>query len=138
VTTVVLDAGAVTAWAEGDPRLTALLTVVAERNGRVIVPTVVIAESLSGNGSRDAKAHRRLKGAVSDPCEKETAVRAAALRSAVRHGRGLAIDAIVVATAEQYGATLLTGDREDIAALVSAGAPHVRVIPLDEVPSSPR
>ena len=128
---VVLDSGAVTAWADAEEGVVALLLGVRRKGGVVIVPTVVLAESLTGNGSRDAAVHLRLRTTHLDPCEFTTAVRAAGLRAVVG-GRGLAVDAIVVATAEKHRAVLLTGDRDDLRRLANAGGSRVQVIGLDE------
>lgn len=128
---VVLDSGAVTAWAEAEEGVVTLLLGVRRKGGVVIVPTVVLAESMTGNGSRDAAVHLCLRTTHLDPCEFTTAVRAAGLRSAVG-GRGLAIDAIVVATAEKHRAVLLTADRDDLRRLADAGGSRVQVMGLNE------
>lgn len=89
-----------------------------------IVPTVVLVESLHGNSSRDANAHRFLKTCIIESTVSEAlARRAAELRRL--SGAGSAVDAIVVALAERRG-TVLTGDRADIEAL-AAYAEHVAV-----------
>ena len=82
-----------------------------------IVPTMVLVESLHGDGSRDANANRFLKTCIVE-AEVSPAVarRAAQLRRRARAGS--AVDALVVALAEP-GGTVLTGDRADLEALAS-------------------
>lgn len=82
-----------------------------------VVPSVVIVEFLSGRPNRGARTNRFLK-----VCDVEVALseirarRAALLRS--KTGRGSAVDAVVVATAEP-GGTVLTGDFADLNALAA-------------------
>lgn len=88
------------------------------------MPTVALVESLHGNSSRDANAHRFLKTCIIESTVSEAlARRAAELRRL--SGAGSAVDAIVVSLAEPGGA-VLTGDRADVEALV-AHAEHVAV-----------
>jgi predicted nucleic acid-binding protein len=85
-----------------------------------VVPTVVLVESLTGAGQRDANTNRFLKVCDIRPSVSEhVARRAAALRTQAR--RGSAVDALVVATAEP-GGTVLTSDRDDLLALAASAA----------------
>jgi hypothetical protein len=115
---LVLDSGGVSRLAERTTRAAALITVF-RREGLwpPVVPSVVLVECLSGRPDRDARTNRFLKG-----CDVEVALseirarRAALLRS--KTGRGSAVDAVVVATAEP-GGTVLTGDLADLNALAA-------------------
>lgn len=125
---LVLDSGALSGLAEGDPRAAAIAEVVQRRGGALIVPTVVVAESTTGMGSRDAKVNRVLRHAITDVCDEHTARRAAALRHDARRGSGDTVDAIVVATAElSPGRTVATTDPDDLMALAEH-AEGVRVV----------
>lgn len=125
---VVVDAGALSALATADPRMVAIAEATQRAGGALIVPTVVIAESTSGRGSRDAKVNRVLNKAVKDSCDEQIARRAAGLRHAAEMGRHASIDAIVVATAEATsGRRVATEDPEDLRRLAAA-ADHVRVV----------
>lgn len=115
---LILDSGGLTKLAKRD-RQTAALLIALRRNGfwPPVVPTVVLAESLTGSPSRDANTNRFLKTCDIRPEVSEyDARRAAALRTQARSGS--AVDAIVVALAEP-GSTVLTGDTEDLEALAA-------------------
>lgn len=92
-----------------------------------VVPTVVLVESLHGDGRRDANANAFLKACIVE-AEVSPAIarRAAELRRRARAGS--AVDALVVALAEP-GGTVLTGDRADLEAL-AAHAVDVTVEPV--------
>jgi hypothetical protein len=82
-----------------------------------LVPSVVIAESISGRQRDDAAVNRLLKTCdVSEVLPASLARRAGELRHLAR--RGSAVDAIVVASAEP-GGVVLSGDIEDLGALAS-------------------
>ncbi len=113
---LVLDSGGVSRLSQRRPGAAALISVL-QRDGwwPPIVPNVVLVEATSGRPGRDANVNRFLKTCdlISDLPE-PIARRAAALRA--RAGRGSAVDAIVVALAEPFGA-VLTGDLQDLSAL---------------------
>ena len=113
---LVLDSGAVTRLAERSPRAAALIA--ALRAGGLwppVVPSVVLIECLSGEGSRDAAEHRFLRTCdVDENVPVRLARRAAWLRARARTGS--AVDALVTAVAEP-GGTVLTGDLADLRAL---------------------
>ncbi len=117
--TIVLDSGALTALA-GSNKSLRIASLKALRNGaRVIVPTVVVAESTTDGGGRDVSVNRLLKTALIVNCDIVTARSAAAIRFAVRSGPGV-VDAIVVATADQSpGSIVLTGDPADLKPLAN-------------------
>jgi predicted nucleic acid-binding protein len=115
---LILDSGAVTRLSDGSRQSFAHITLLrASALWPPIVPTMVLVESLRGDGVRDAKANRFLKMCTVQPMVSETvARRAAELRRRAR--RGSAVDALLVAMAEP-GGVVLTGDREDIEALTA-------------------
>jgi hypothetical protein len=125
---LVLDSGAVTRLAERSARAAALIAALrAEGLWPPVVPSMVLVECLTGDGSRDAGQHRFLR-----ICDVTAAVpvtlarRAAWLRARARQGS--AVDALVTATAEP-GGTVLTGDVADLRALASQ-ATDVAVEPV--------
>ena len=80
-----------------------------------VVPSVVLAESLSGRQRTDAAVNRFLKTCtLREEIPEAVARRAGALRALA--GRGSAVDALAVAMAEP-GGTVLTGDLRDFRAL---------------------
>ena len=132
-TSVVLDSGALSAWAASDRRVVAALEGVRRANGHVVVPTVVVAESTTGDSGRDATVNRRLKGVVLDSCDDRRARRAAAFRfasSAV--GDVSVVDAVVVATAEGRRVPVVTRDAGDLRVLGEA-ATGVRIVALEDL-----
>lgn len=115
---LVLDSGGVSRLAVRD-RATAALIIALRRRGLwpPIVPTVVLAESLTGSAQRDANANRLLRACDVRPAVSErVARRAAELRTEAR--KGSAVDALVVAIAEP-GSTVLTCDGDDLRALAA-------------------
>lgn len=118
MTTLVLDAGAVTRLAERSRKSVALI--VALRGQGLwppLVPSVVLVECLQGHAARDAVANRFLKTCdIVEEVPERLARRAAHLRRLA--GTGSAVDALVVALAEP-GGTALTGDPRDLEALAA-------------------
>jgi hypothetical protein len=125
---LVLDSGAVTRLAERSPGTAALIAALrAEGLWPPVVPSIVLVECLTGEGSRDAAQHRFLRTCdVSETVAVPLARRAAWLRGRARTGS--AVDALVTATAEP-GGTVLTGDLGDLRAL-AAHASGVTIEPL--------
>jgi hypothetical protein len=118
---LVLDPGGLSRLARRDQQ-TAALIIALRRRGLwpAIVPTVVLAESLTGSAQRDANTNRLLKACDVRPAVSErVARRAAELRTKAR--KGSAVDALVVAIAEP-GSTVLTSDGDDLAALAAHAA----------------
>jgi len=113
---LVLDSGAVTRLAERSGRAAALIAAFrAEGLWPPVVPSAVLIESLTGEGSPDAAQQRFLRAChVEQTMPLPLARRAAWLRTRAR--RGSAVDALVTATAEP-GGTVLTGDPVDLQAL---------------------
>jgi hypothetical protein len=118
---LVLDSGGVSHLAGRSERAVSRL-LAYRRNGLwpPTVPSIVLVECLTGQGARDASAHRLLNTCeVSEMVPERLARRAALLRASVR--RGSAVDALVVALAEP-GGTVLTSDPDDLRALAAHAA----------------
>jgi hypothetical protein len=115
---LVLDSGAVTRLAERSGRAAALITAFREAGlWPPVVPSMVLIECLTGEGSRDAAQHRFLRTCdVAETVPVPLARRAAWLRA--RAHKGSAVDALVTAAAEPVG-TVLTGDPADLQALAA-------------------
>lgn len=125
---LVADSGAVTHLAERSSRAAALIAALrAEGLWPPVVPSVVLIECLTGEGSRDAAQHRFLRTCdVREIVPVPLARRAAWLRARARQGS--AVDALVAAVAEP-GGTVLTGDLADLRAL-AAHASDVTIEPV--------
>ncbi|HEX9537598.1 MAG TPA: hypothetical protein VGA04_05410 [Streptosporangiaceae bacterium] len=115
---LVLDSGAVTRLAERSGRAAALITAFrAAGLWPPVVPSMVLIECLTGDGSRDAAQHRFLRTCdVAETVPVPLARRAAWLRG--RAHKGSAVDALITAAAEP-GGTVLTGDPADLQALAA-------------------
>ena len=116
---VVLDSGAVTRLAGRDRRSAARIGSLKRRGiWPPVVPSVVLAECLTGRQSIDAVTNRFLKGCdIEEQLPEQVARNAGRLRD--RTGRASeisAVDAVVVAVAEPDGVVLST-DPEDLGAL---------------------
>lgn len=126
---VVLDSGALTAWARSRPPadLLDLLEVAAQSGGAVIVPTVTVVESTTGRQREDARINQLLRRVVTDSCTLDRSRQAAALRFHCPHTVS-AVDAVVAATAaDRSRATVVTSDPDDLQALL---ANTVRTVPV--------
>jgi hypothetical protein len=112
---LVLDSGAVSRLAERSGRAAALIAALrAQGLWPPVVPSVVLVECLTGEGSRDAAQHRFLRTCdVTETVPVSLARRAAWLAGA---STGSAVDALVTAAAEP-GGTVLTGDPAHLRAL---------------------
>jgi predicted nucleic acid-binding protein len=114
--TIVLDSGALSALAEGDEEVREAIREALRAESSIVVPTVVIAESTTGHGVRDAKVNRIVNAVTVVELTEHIARAAASLRVRVP-GSGV-VDAVVVATADQFaGAAVFTGDARDLKAL---------------------
>ena len=115
---LVLDSGGVSRLARRSQDGAATITVL-RREGLwpPAVPSMVLVESLTGRQGTDAALNRFLKTCdLQEAVPERLARRSAALRA--RAGRGSAVDAVVVATAEP-GGTVLSGDISDLRALAA-------------------
>jgi hypothetical protein len=118
MTRVVLDSGGLSALARR-PEDAAAIIVVFKRDGLwpPLVPSIVLAESLSGRARTDVRVNRLLKTCdVVEHLSERLARRAGQLRALARAGS--AVDAVVVAMAEPSGAVLGT-DLKDLRALAA-------------------
>lgn len=109
--TVVLDAGAVTALAHDRALINAL-----RKSGAwpPLVPTAVLAESLTGDHRRDFHENRLLRMCTLRPVTEIIARHAATLRYASSRDGMSVVDAIVAATADHAGGGVVwTSDPED-------------------------
>jgi hypothetical protein len=115
---IILDSGGVSALARRAPDTASLWrTILNEESWKPVVPVAVLVECLTGDPGRDAAVNRALKDCkILEKLPRRQARRAADLRT--RAGRGSAVDAIVVATAEPDG-VVLTSDPNDVRALAS-------------------
>lgn len=126
---VVLDSGALTAWARSRPPadLLELLEVAAHSGGAVIVPTVIVVESTTGRQREDARINQLLRRVIADSCTLERSRQAAALRFRCLRTVS-AVDAVVAATAaDRTRAAVATNDPDDLKALL---ANTVRAVPV--------
>ena len=109
--------GALTALADGDKKLRHVVRKALAGNIPVAVPTIVIAESTTGD-HRDANVNRLIRELDVVNLTESIARDAGILRARLR-GAGLA-DAIVVATADRVpGTTIVTADVRDLRALAA-------------------
>ncbi len=115
---LVLDSSGLSKMAERSGRAAALIRALQHEGlWPPVVPTAVIAESVSGRARTDANVNWFLNSCDVHPLLQERVTRRAGEFRA-RARRGSAVDAIVVALAEPHG-TVLTSDRADIEALAS-------------------
>lgn len=111
--TLILDASAVIALAKGQKHARSLLAAAIAAGSEVVVPAVVIAETVRGHGARDAPVNRVLSSVHRILPLQESTARAAG-RLLGESESGQTIDAIVVASALSVGGgAILTDDFED-------------------------
>ena len=127
--TVVLDGAGLHAWAERRPprQMLAVMEVLRQAgSGRVLVPSVVTVEALTGD-ARDAAVNQALKQVDVEEQLPLTRTRAAA---ALRQGTdGSAVDAVVAEAALRTGAAyLITSDTDDMNALIARGTGRTVVV----------
>ena len=121
---LILDAGAIIDAATSRTRTLVVLKAAREEGAEVVVPAVVVAETVRGAGPRDARVNLILRG-VSEitPTTEDRARLAGALLGAAQSDD--TIDALVVAEAVgRGGGVILTGDPADLRRL-AAGHPEV-------------
>ena len=125
---LVLDSSGVSRLAERTRQAAALILALREQNlWPPVVPSIVLVECLQGHAGRDAMSNRFLKTCdVVEETPEPLARRAALLRR--KAGRGSAVDAMVVASAEP-GGTALTSDIDDLTAL----AQHANRVNVERV-----
>lgn len=126
---VVLDGAGLQAWARRVPprSLLAVMEVLRrERTGRVLVPSIVTVEALSG-AARDAELDSVLRGVdVDERLPLSRTSRAAALR---QETSGSAVDAVVAEAAVSSSASyVVTSDPTDLRALLERGRARAHVV----------
>jgi len=123
---IVLDAGALSAGAEGDVRVRAEVSLAEQFGIEVHVSSVALAETLRGH-RRDARVHAVLAGASQGAVTPQLGRAAGELLG--RTGRDDTVDAVVAVSAEALGqrVRLLTNDPADLRAL-TADMPNVTVV----------
>jgi hypothetical protein len=129
--TVVLDGAGLHAWAERRPprQVLAVMEVLRRAGaGRVLVPSVVTVEALTG-GARDAAVNQLLKQVDVEEHLPLTHARAAA---ALRQGTdGSAVDAVVAEAAMRTRAAyVITSDNDDLTTLIDRGTGSTVVVPV--------
>ncbi len=123
---LVLDSGAVIAWAAGNERARRFVQRAVRDRILVLMPAVVIAETTRG-GARDAPVNRLIKAVDEVSVVTEVVAREAGRLLATAPAGNVTVDALIVATAAHREPTvILTGDAGDVGRL-AAGYPHVRV-----------
>lgn len=122
---LVLDSGGVSRLARRRPDAAAMIAAfTAEGLWPPVVPSVVLAETITGRPRNDANINRFLKTCdIIEELPHRIARRAGTLRALARQGS--AVDAIVVAFAEP-GGSVLTSDLKDLTALADH-ADRVRI-----------
>ena len=112
---LILDTGAVLGFVRGDGRVAAAIRTAHERGDEILVPAVVVAQTVRG-GPRDASIRRLLRAVRVSFVGLRVARAAGALLAAARMSD--AIDALVMAEALRSGpSVLLTSDPDDMARL---------------------
>jgi predicted nucleic acid-binding protein len=110
---LILDAGAVIALARGKTRARDVLARAIAARFEVLVPAVVVAETVRGDGARDAPVNRVL-AMVHGILPLEESIARSAGRLLGVSGSDATIDAIVVASVVRLGGgSILTDDVED-------------------------
>jgi len=133
VARLILDSGAVIAFAGQNPAVRQFVERAIRRHDLVIVPAVVVAETTRG-GARDAQVNRVLKRIKITPVTEETARTAGRLLATVTVERSdVTVDALIVAEAVLGGRTVvLTGDPNDLGAL-AANHPLVLIYSIHDL-----
>lgn len=114
---LLLDSGALTALAGRTKTLRLAARKALAGDASIVVPTIVIAESITGD-QRDANVNRLLADLDVLDLTEQIARDAAKLRARVRDAS--VADAVVIATADRVpGTTVLTADLRDLRALAA-------------------
>ena len=114
---MIYDAGALVAAERGEPRLRALHHQWLAYEISPVVPSPVLAQ-VWRNGSRQARLARLLRGCRVLPTSEEVSKQAGVILGCSRSTD--AIDAIVIATAINYRAIVVTSDPNDLRRLWNA------------------
>jgi len=116
---LILDSGALSALAKGEPRMIAWAYLATQRQMLYGIPAPVLTETLTGQPA-DARVHRVIPaGDVVLDTTAAVAREAGRLRYRSRR-RNVTVDAIVVATAAEYpGSIVMTSDPDDLQQLAN-------------------
>ena len=126
MTSLIYDAGALLA-AERDNREFLAIHKAALCEGRhIAVPAPVLTQAWRGGAGRQAVLAMVLRGIEVLPTDEDIAREAGVLLGL--SGTSDAVDAIVVATAVRYAATVVTSDPKDLRVLGDAAAFHLGVV----------
>lgn len=127
--TVVLDGAGLHAWAQRVPprEVLAIMEVIRRQGaGRVLVPSIVTVEALTGDG-RDAPVNQTLKQV--DLLEELPLARTRAAARLRQGTSGSPVDAVVAEAAVHTSAAfLITSDPDDMAALLGQGGSATHVV----------
>jgi predicted nucleic acid-binding protein len=123
----IYDAGALVAAERGDRRFFTHHAAATALGRELIVPAPVLAQTWRG-GSGQANLGRALRACTILPTTEVTAKAAGVLLG--RAGKSDAIDAIVVATALESAAVVVTSDPDDLSMLASAAGAALAMIVL--------
>jgi len=121
---LILDSGAVIALAALDARARAFVARAVKERTTLIIPAVVIAETTRGT-ARDAAVNRVINQ-VDEISPVTEAVARQAGRLLATTGGNPTVDALIAAEAVLGNAAILTGDPDDLSALV-ADYPQIRI-----------
>jgi predicted nucleic acid-binding protein len=126
VARLILDSGAVIAFARGNPKVAAFLRLARQRDEDIVLPAVVIAETVR-DGATDARINQLIAGAYVSFVGLHIARLAGRLQA--RAQLTAAIDALVVAEAlrSRRSCVLLTSDPDDLRRL-AGDAPALTII----------
>jgi hypothetical protein len=116
---LVYDAGALLAAERNNRKFLVLHKSALLASRHVLVPAPVLAQAWRG-GAGQAVLAKVLKGCAVLPTDEDTAKQAGVLLG--RSGTSDAVDAIVVATAAQLAATVVTSDPKDLLKLSDAAS----------------
>lgn len=126
---LILDSGAVIALARQEPRARAALAAAVRAGAEVEVPPEVVAETVRGDGPRDAPVNRVIRAVGEVPASEEAHARLAG-RLLAKARSNATVDAMVVAHAiRSGGGVVLTGDPDDLGRLAAAH-PEVVIEPV--------
>ncbi|MHB8618696.1 MAG: PIN domain-containing protein [Chloroflexota bacterium] len=124
---LILDSGAIIAYVRGDKTVRSLLHAVERRSSEVVVPPIVLTQTLRGGG-QDALIHKLQQAAVVPHVDRDVARAAGELLG--RTGLNDAADAQVMAEARRgVPSTVLTSDQADMTVLAER-SPHVAILPV--------
>jgi predicted nucleic acid-binding protein len=122
---LVYDAGALLAAEKNDRKVLVMHKTALLAGRNVLVPTPVLAQAWRGGAGQTVLA-RVLKGCEVLATDEDIAKHAGVLLGRSRTAD--AVDAIVVATAIRYAATVVTSDPKDLQQLSDAAAFHLGMV----------